>query len=165
MNAEAAFHLANIVRGLPPPLAPVARARLKAFMLRHRVRLSERRFPRWFMPEYRELKPRYPGGLDDIGTIVLDHVHTWTRDGRQVLMTCQPYDVQSDEHGPIRKAFASLGFMAEIDPGASWWYPGESTLIVVSPAERRSPSPQETRTASGPARGTPSDSTSPRGAA
>jgi hypothetical protein len=60
-----------------------------------------------------------------------DHLHAWTdRDGRPVL-TSQPYDFDADMEAELREDTEAAGLAYSIEPDASWWYPGYTTLIVI----------------------------------
>jgi hypothetical protein len=61
-----------------------------------------------------------------------DHVHRWIWgfDGSRVL-TSQPYGFGAAMEAELLTDTAGWGLEAVVEPEGSWWYPGETTLIVI----------------------------------
>jgi hypothetical protein len=61
-----------------------------------------------------------------------DHLARWIgREGR--VLTSQPYDWDMDKEAALLADLAVLELPYTLEPEASWWYPGQTTLIVIGP--------------------------------
>ncbi len=74
---------------------------------------------------------------------LLDHVHSWTRNGQVVCVTLQPY-LPAFRSGGGRAALGALRDLGltvrERGVSASWWNPGQTILIEVwAPGEEEPP--------------------------
>jgi hypothetical protein len=78
------------------------------------------------LAEFRE----YEESREELGRWA-DHVHRWRHgDGTHVL-TAQPYDLAEDRLASLVKETAGRGLTYQVEPDGSWWYPGQTTLIVI----------------------------------
>jgi hypothetical protein len=54
------------------------------------------------------------------------------------VLTSQPYDFDEAQARSLARDRASAGLDSLVDRHASWWFPGQTTLIVIRPTRRRS---------------------------
>jgi len=65
-----------------------------------------------------------------------DHMALWLRGGKPAVFTSQPYAKDTadfrDLISEVAGVFEEHGLNLEVDPAASWWFPGRTILIVVT---------------------------------
>jgi hypothetical protein len=65
-----------------------------------------------------------------------DHTMLWVKDGKPVLFTMQPYNMDAGDYEALNRFCEKYGLTYRTE-SRGWYYPGVSTLIVISPQQNR----------------------------
>jgi len=65
-----------------------------------------------------------------------DHTMLWVKDGKPVLFTMQPYNMDADDYEALNRFCEKYGLTYRTE-SRSWHLPGVSTLIVITPKPKR----------------------------